>query len=308
MHYLFSAFESISLIMLTPLFIGILRKLKAILRGYQGPILIQPYFDLIKLFQKGRIISNQSSFITQIGPIISFSAAVTSIFFIPVFYTGGEYYLGNIFIIIFLFGTVKLFITLIGLDSASTFGGMGSSRELYISMLVEPIMFLIVAFLYFETKTFNIFKIAIINDNLNKISTPHIVAACAFFLLILAENSRLPVDNPETHLELTMVHEAMILDLSGSDLALMELTSSIKFVAFLTIFINTFFPFGISTTYDFVFIIGGIIFFIVKIIFCLGIVSIIETSISKFRLFRLPELLAAAFSIAIAALILNYFI
>lgn len=307
MHYIFCFVQSFILMLLSPLLIGVLRKLKAFLRGFQGPSLFQMYYDIYKLLLKEKNVSNTSSFITKIGPILSLSAAATSIFFVPVFYAGKENSLGNIFIVIFLFAIMKLFIALIGLDSASTFGGMGSSRELFISAMVEPIIFISIAFLFFETKSINVFCIANINSSLDKFTTPHIIAAVAFFIIILGENTRMPVDNPETHLELTMVHEAMILDLSGIDLALMELASSIKLTVFLTLFINCFIPFGIATNFDFLTIICGIVSYIVKIIISLLLIAFLETSISKFRLFRLPELFACAFAINIVALVLNYF-
>lgn len=307
MHYIFCFIQSFILLLLSPLLIGVLRKLKAFLRGFHGPSIFQMYYDIYKLFSKEKVVSNTSSFVTYLGPILSLSACATSIFFIPVFYAGKETGLGNIFIVIFLFAVMKLFITLIGLDSASAFGGMGSSRELFISAMLEPIIFVSIAFLFFETKSINAFCIANINSNFDKFTTPHIIACVAFFIIILAENTRMPVDNPETHLELTMIHEAMILDLSGSDLALMELASSIKLTVLLTLFINCFIPFGIATSFDFLPIVGGILLYVVKIILCLFIIALLETSISKFRLFRLPELLACAFAINIVALVLNYF-
>lgn len=306
--YFLYIIQSVILIILTPLFMGIIKKLKAFMRGYNGVPLLQIYYDLIKLLGKGRVISKTSSFITKIGPILSLSAAITAAFIVPVFYTNYNNFLGNIFIVIFLLAIVKFINTVIGLDSASTFGGMGSSRELFISMLAEPIMFIIIAFLYAETRSFNIYKITFINANVTKYSVEHIIAAAAFFILLLAENARMPVDNPETHLELTMIHEAMILDISGRNLAFLELSSAIKFMIFLTIFINSFIPFGIATSLSFLLLLKSLIVYIVKLIICLTVISIIETTSAKFRLFKIPEILAAAFSISIVAIAINYFI
>lgn len=299
--------QSILLIALTPLFMGIIKNIKAFIRGYQGVSIFQIYYDCSKLIKKGRVISVNSSFITIIGPVISFAAALTAAFVVPVFYTSYHNYLGNIFIIVFLLGIVKFLNSLIGLDCASTFGGMGSSRELFISMLAEPVMFIIIAFLYLETTKFNVFDIVYANTKVSTYGVGHIIAATAFFILVLAENARMPVDNPETHLELTMVHEAMILDLSGRDLAFVELASGIKLMVFLTIFINCFIPYGMATSLSFALILKSVVFYLIKLLGCFIVISIIETTNAKFRLFRLPEILAAAFSIGIVAISINYF-
>jgi formate hydrogenlyase subunit 4 len=300
--------QSMILIIITPLFIGILKKLKAILRGYKGCSIFQVYYDYQKLFSKGRIRSSNSSFITEIGPLLSLAAAITAAFIIPVFFSNGQTSLGSLFLVIFTISIVKFLNTLIGLDCASTFGGMGSSRELFLSMIAEPAMFVTIMFLYFENKSFNIFSISFNNSGNVSYGIGHILAALSFFILMLTENARLPIDNPETHLELTMIHEAMILDLSGTDLAFVEMASQIKFMIFLTIFINLFMPLGIATTLGMMPILKAIVVYFMKILVVLFVISIIETSMAKSRLFRVPELLSAALSIAIAAISLNYFL
>jgi formate hydrogenlyase subunit 4 len=307
-QYIIYVLQSTILLILTPLFMGLLKKMKAYIRGYSGVPIFQVYYDLQKLFNKGRVLSKHSSFITEIGPIICLTFAMAALFMIPVVYVGGGNYLGNIFIIIFLLAVVKFFNSLLGLDAASTFGGMGSSREMFISMLSEPIMFILIAFLYLETLNFNVFKIAFANSLVSTYDVGHIIAATGFFILVLAENARMPVDNPETHLELTMVHEAMLLDMSGRDLAFLELSSSIKLMVFLTLFINCFIPVGLAAELSLILIAKSIILYFIKLILCLFVISIIETTSAKFRLFRLPEVLAAAFSISIVAIAIRYFI
>ncbi|SMB90790.1 Formate hydrogenlyase subunit 4 [Desulfonispora thiosulfatigenes DSM 11270] len=300
-------FQSILLILFTPLFIAILKKFKAFLRGYKGIPILQIYFDLIKLFRKGRFISDSSSFITLLTPVLSFAAAITTAFLIPVFYTLPHNYFGHIFMIFFLLSIMKFLNVLLGLDCASGFGDLGASREMFISTLAEPVVFLIITFLYFQTNSFNFFEIAHINNTLNNYTVAHIMTGIAFLIVILAENARVPVDNPETHLELTMIHEAMVLDLSGSDLALIEYSSYLKFIIFLTLFINGFIPFGIAESLSIASIFKGMLFFSLKLISILFIIAILETSMAKFRLFRVPELLASAFSVAMVALTINYF-
>lgn len=285
---------------------GILKKMKAILRGYKGSSIIQPYYDLRKLFKKGRVISNRSSFITSIGPIVILSATITTTFFIPIIYTTMEETIGNLFILIFAFGIVKIFTVLIGLDSGSTFGGMGSSRESFISMMAEPLTLFLITFLYIETKDFNIFHIAFINSGIVHYSASHLIAMVTFAICILAENARIPFDNPETHLELTMMHEAMILDLSGSDLAYVELSSYIKLVVYIIILINGFIPSGIATTFTAFALLIGLITFILKLLACLLGIAILETTVAKSRLFRGAELFPGTISLAIIAITLIY--
>lgn len=307
-QYIVYFIQSLILILLTPLCMGIVRNVKAFIRGYTGASLLQPYYDLAKLFRKGRVVSTTSSFITQIAPVISFAAVVVIMFVIPVFYTGNNSSFGNLFVVIFLMSIIKFANVLVGLDCASTFGGMGSSRELFISMFAEPVMFVIIAFLYIETKSFNIFHITAVNAAASNYSVAHIIGALAFFILLIAENARMPVDNPETHLELTMIHEAMILDLSGRDLALVELSSYMKLVAYITILISCFCPFGIAQTVSFIAILKGMILYFIKLTVCLIAISLNETLYAKFRLFRIPEILAAAFSMGIVAVAINFFI
>lgn len=301
-----SFIQSLILIVIAPIFIGILKRMKAIIRGYEGAPIFQPYYDIKRLVSKGRVISKSSSFITQIGPTIILASAVLSAFLVPVIWVNSKALIGNIFIIIFVMTIIKFFTTLIGLDCASTFGGMGSSRELFVSMFAEPVGFLIVAFLYFETRSFNIQDIAVINSGNQSLSTAHIIAAFGFSIWLIAENARMPVDNPETHLELTMIHEAMILDISGRDLAYIELGSYVKFIVFLTIFINGFLPFGIATSLTLIALIKAVALFVIKMLIVLFIIALIETTMAKFRLFRVPELISVSFSFTLAAISILY--
>ncbi|MBU3200015.1 NADH-quinone oxidoreductase subunit H [Clostridium estertheticum] len=298
--------QSLLIIVLSPLFIGILKKMKATLRGSIGSSVIQPYYDLSKLLKKGRIISNRSSFITTIGPIVILAATITTAFFVPVFYTSMEQSIGNLFILMFSFGIVKMFTVLIGLDSSSTFGGMGSSRESFISMMAEPLILFLMIFLYIETNDFNIFHISFINSKIVHYDTAHLITMVTFIVAILAENARIPFDNPETHLELTMMHEAMILDLSGSDLAYVELSSHIKLIVYLIVLINCFVPIGIATSLTVSAILIGLVTFIFKLLICLLGIAIIETTFAKSRLFRGAELFPAMISLGIVAITLIY--
>lgn len=301
--------QSFLILALTPLFSGILKKMKAYLRGYKGPSIFQVYYNYGKLFNKNCIRSSNSSFITNIGPLVALSASITVAFMIPVFFSNSNTVIGNLFIIVFMLGYVKFFNTLIGLECSSTFGGMGSSRELFLSMLAEPVVFAIIMYLYLENKSFNIFTISALNATSNNIfDIGNILALIAFLIILMVENARLPIDNPETHLELTMIHEAMILDLSGRDLLFVELASNIKFTLFITLFINIFFPVGLALVISPIMLLQSVLFFLAKYLLVLFIIAFIEIMMAKSRLFRTPDLIAAAFSIVIAAIALNYFV
>ncbi|MBK5252004.1 MAG: NADH-quinone oxidoreductase subunit H [Peptostreptococcaceae bacterium] len=307
-YYLFNILQGIILILLSPIFSGILKKMKAFMRGYKGPGVFQVYYDLVKLFNKETIRSGKSSFITEIGPLLAISISLTCAFMIPVFFCGASSLVGNLIVIVFLLGGIKLFNTLFGLDSSSTFGGMGTSRELFLSMLAEPVMFLIIMFLYFQYETFNIFEISAKNSLAISLSVGDILAFVSFFIVLVVENARLPIDNPETHLELTMIHEAMVLDLSGRDLALVELASMIKFTIFIAMIVNIFFPIGIATSLSLLLIAEAAILFLAKVFIILFVIAIIEVLIAKSRLFRAPDLIAVSFSLIIAAISFSRFI
>lgn len=307
MNYILANFaQAFFVVALTPLFSGILSNLKANLRGYSGPSIFQIYYEYIKLFSRSRIRSKHSSFITSIGPVLALSATITVAFMVPVLFTNSQAHLGNMFIIVFMLGYVKFFNTLIGLECSSTFGGMGSSRELFLSMLAEPVMFAIITFLYLENGTFNVFKISALNAVKSPFEVGNILALIAFFIILIVENTRLPVDNPETHLELTMIHEAMILDLSGRDLLFIEVASNLKFVLFITLFVNIFFPVGLAVIPSFVTLLWSSLFYFLKVTIVLSAIALIEIMMAKSRLFRSPELIAAAFSIVIAAIALGH--
>ena len=308
-HNLTNIFQGMILIILSPLFMGTLNKIKALMRGYKGPSVLQVYYDLSKLSKKDTIRSGRSSFVTEYGPVMALSVAVTCSFMIPVIFVGSKNSLGNLILIVFLLGGIKLANALIGLDSSSTFGGMGTSRELFLSMLAEPVMFLIIMYLYFQYGTLNIFEISLNNLHMSTTTTAgDILAFVSFFIVLIVENARLPIDNPETHLELTMIHEAMVLDLSGRDLLLIELASMIKFTIFITMIVNIFIPFGISTSFAMPMIVEAAGLFLAKVFVVLFVIAMIEVLIAKSRLFRAPDLIAVSFSLIIAAISFSRFI
>lgn len=241
------------LILLAPLVSGLIAKVKNNLRLRQGQGIFQPYQNLWKLFGKEEIIPENSSWIFRVTPFVVLAASVTALFFLT----------GNLLAILFILALGRFFLALAALDAGSSFGGMGSSREMFISSLVEPAACLVIFTLYLTPGP--------------AWSFAHLCAGIALLVVVLAETSRLPVDNQETHLELTMVHEAMLLDYSGPSLGLLELSAQIKQLLWLSLLASiisplTLLPFGIT--------------FLV-IIFA---VALIEVGIAKYRLFKVPNL------------------
>ncbi len=299
--YLLSIFL---MILLSPVLLSFIKMLKMFM-FYKKPIsLWQGYRDISKLLTKEVLISKESSSITKIAPFLVLSPLLLVLFFLPPV-AKGEYYVSFVdaFTITGLISLSTFFLMLLGLDSASSFGGLGSSREAFISALVEPAMILTLFSVSMMANTLGLNQAGV---NLsNHFPFEHmasfIFAGISFFILLIAENGRIPVDNPETHLELTMVHEAMILDISGFYLVLIELASSIKFMIFASLFASLFIPFGLQLP-----IFLAILFFIIKIFFIAAIVAILEVNTAKLRLFKIPNLLGIAIVFSFLSLITFY--
>lgn len=292
------------LIFLAPLLSSSILAFKMVLL-FKKPISIwQGYKNLTKLMQKETIISAETSQITKIAPFLVLSPLLVVMFFLPPMISDA-YFVGFVdaFTITGLLSLSTFFLMLLGLDSASSFGGMGSSREAFISALVEPAMVL------------TIFSVSMMAGDLGVASASlklslhfpmqhaasFVFAGISFFILLIAENGRIPVDNPQTHLELTMIHEAMILDISGVYLALIELASSIKFMIFASLFVSLFVPFGLEFSAPF-----AILIFIIKLFGVSLIVAFLEVNTAKLRLFKVPNLLGIAIVFSFLSLITFY--
>lgn len=296
------------IIVLSPLLTGIIRKTKARTQKRIGASVLQPYYDILKLIRKDEVVSDQSSWIFRACPWVNFAAITTAAFFIPVFLVYTPFGLvGDLLLVIGLFALARFFTMLAGLDVASSFGGLGSSREMMISMLLEPALFLsifVVAITYGGTNLSTL-----ISASANSSFLPHpqiIFAAIGMFIIILGETGRLPFDNPATHLELTMVHEAMILEYSGKSLALMEWSQSIKQIILFTLMVNIFIPWGISTSTFVLTLAFGFLMFVAKISLFAIFAAFLESSVAKWRLFRIPDLTAIAIASSMIGIVFCY--
>lgn len=272
---------------IAPLLSGIIKKIKNNIRMRKGPGILQPYYNLAKLFAKDEVISENSSWIFRATPYIVFGAFTCALLFVPLGNALNPFnYAGDLLTIIFLMALGRFFLALAGIDTGSAFGGMGSSREMFISSLIEPVT---IVSLFAVCANFASTNPGIIAAG-HSVRFSSIVAGISFAMAIIAETSRIPVDNQETHLELTMIHEAMVLEYSGRSLALIELASYIKQIIFFMILANVVFPVGILA---------------LKLLIISVAIGLIEISIAKMRLFRAVDYITFAFVLSIVALVIS---
>lgn len=276
--------QLILFIAIAPFFSGVITVIKNNIRMRRGQSVFQPYHNLFKLFLKGEVISRDSSWIFRITPFIVISSALTGTLLIPFLINPSPArYMGDFLGLIFIFSLGRFFLALAALDAGSAFGGMGSSREMFISSLAEPVMLLAVFSVSLHSGSTDISAFS----GMHAVTVSYIVTAAALFIVMIAETSRIPVDNQETHLELTMVHEAMVLEYSGRPLALIEAASYIKQMIFF-------------------FIIGQLVFPAIMplgIVIVAFMVALVEVTIAKMRLFRVPDLLVLGFALGVIAVV-----
>lgn len=287
----FIILQLILFLLAAPLLSGLISKIKNNIRMRRGQSIFQPYYNLVKLFSKEEVVAQTASWIFKVTPFIVFSAMLTAAILIPVFIFSPMHQMGDFLVLIFIFALGRFFMALAALDTGSSFGGMGSSREMFISSLVEPALCLAVfsIFLQFGSTDISVFSGG------HPASICSFVAAIVLFLITLVETSRIPVDNQETHLELTMVHEAMVLEYSGRSLALIEWAAQIKQMILFLLIVKIVFP------VDFV----GFWFFwyLVRIIIIVIAVALVEVSVAKMRLFRVADFLGFAFVLGVIAVV-----
>lgn len=289
---------------LAPLFLGIVRKIKAHFQNRKGASIFRPYRDLWKLFHKDEVISEYASWIFHFAPYLIFAVTVIVGASIPLFST---YFANNLLsdflVIVYLIALSTFFLALSGLDVGSAFGGFGSSREMTLAALTEGGFIFSLLALSFLAHSTNLFSISASVASLSLLDfTPVILAFVAFVIVMLSETAHFPFDNPATHLELTMVHEAMILEYSGKRLALIEWAAASKFLIFLSLGANLFFPWGLTMRLGLGTIVLALGIFLLKVLVLTIFVAVLESSIAKFRFFRLPDLLFIAFILSAMAI------
>jgi formate hydrogenlyase subunit 4 len=301
--------QTVLLLVLSPLVSGCIKNWKAKLQNRCGPRIWQPYFDVLKFLRKDMVVSEHASWVFSMAPYVVFITSLLVGLMVPIVTVPAPLGLfGGALAVIGLLALGRFFLALGGLDPASAFGGMGSSREMTLSAIAEPALVLAIFTVAITAGSTDLSRIvaATHGSNLKLLNPAHLMAFAAFFIVLLAETGRVPVDNPATHLELTMIHEAMLLEYSGRYLAFMEWGASIKQLVLMALLVNIFLPAGLAADGSAASLALAVAVFLLKIFVLSGAVVLVETVNAKLRLFRVPDLLSAAFVLATLALLSTF--
>jgi formate hydrogenlyase subunit 4 len=289
-----------------PILVGAMRKVRCRLEGRVGPPILQPLFDIRKLFRKERIRPDQATWIFPLAPVVLVATVAVAAVLTPLATTHPAFGTGSdLFVLVYLFLVGSTLLALAGMDAGTAFGGMGSSRAVTIGALAEPALLVTILALAAGAHSSNL--PAIVRATLvdpGSVATPQrLFALGSLLIVIVAETGRLPVDNPATHLELTMVHEAMVLEYAGPDLALVTVGEAMRLTLLLGVFVNLVAPWGVATTTQLSSIAIGVVSLVAKVAFVGVVLAVFEVSMAKVRLFRIPELLAGAFVLALLGVV-----
>lgn len=301
--------QMLVVLLLAPLLIGFMRKVKARLLRRQGPSVIQPYRDLVRLMRKEVVLADNASWLFRVTPYLIFAATWVAAALVPTFATGLEFsWTADLIVIVALLGSARFFQALAGMDVGTSFGGLGASREVMIASLAEPAMLLIVFSLALVAGATQLSTVAAF------MGSPQVglrvslgMSLIALVMVAIAENARIPVDNPATHLELTMVHEAMILEYSGRHLAMIELATFLKLLLYMSLISCVFLPWGLDN--------GGmgakslaigVVTYLGKLTVLAILLAVFETAVAKMRVFRVPDFLGAALMLALLGTLLLF--
>ncbi len=307
-----AAMQVVGVLAVAPFVVGGMRQVRALLEGRAGGGIGQPWRDLRKQLRKQQITPRGTTMVFALAPAVVAGSTLLIAAIVPLIAVGSPLDpaadLFGVVGLLFL-GTVAL--TLAGLDTGTAFGGMGSSREITIAALVEPTILLAVFALSVPGGSANLAAIvSATTQNPAQVLAPgSVMAFVALSIVIIAESGRLPVDNPSTHLEVTMIHEAMVLEYSGPKLALVEWASGMRLTVMLALMANMFLPWGIAgADPSLVAVVLGVVAVTLKVAVLAGVLAAVEVFIAKLRLFRVPELLAGSFLLALLAVTASYFL
>ena len=296
-------------LLLAPLLTGYVRKIKARLLRRQGPDLIQPYRDLHKLLRKEVVLADNASWVFRTAPYLIFATTWVAAALVPTFATGLVFSpAGDLIAIVALLGSARFMLALAGLDVGTSFGGIGSSREMMIASLAEPALLMIAFTLSLLAGSTQLSSVATFMHSQGVgLRVSAAMALVGLVMVAIAENARIPVDNPATHLELTMVHEAMILEYSGRHLAVIEAAASLKLLLYLSIIGCVFAPWGIAVAgQGFAAYAASLPVYVIKLAAGGFMLAVFETVIAKMRVFRVSEFLGAALMLGLLAALLLF--
>jgi formate hydrogenlyase subunit 4 len=296
-------------LVVAPLMLGVTRKVKARLLRRIGPDVWQPYRDLWKLLHKEAVLAHNASWIYRSAPYLMFALTWVAAALVPTYATNLLFsWSADLIAVVALMASARFTLALAGMDVGTAFGGIGSSREMLIASLAEPAMLLVaftVALLIGTTQLSTIATSFVVAPVGLRVSLA--LALFAFVFVAIAENARIPIDNPATHLELTMVHEAMVLEYSGRHLAMIEATAALKLVLYFSLIACLFVPFGMATgEKSFLALSAGVVSYLLKLLALAVLLPIGETTVAKMRVFRYPVFLGGAFAAAALAVFLLF--
>jgi formate hydrogenlyase subunit 4 len=301
--------EMLVVLLVAPLLAGYVRKVKALLVGRRGPPLVQPYRDLLRLLRKEAVLAHSASWVFRVTPYLVFAATWVAAALVPTFATGLLFsYAADMIAIVALLASARFMLALAGLDVGTSFGGIGSSREMMIASLAEPAMLMVVFTVALLAGSTQLSSIAAFMQGPNVgLRVSLALALVALIMVAVAENGRIPVDNPATHLELTMVHEAMTLEYSGRHLAMIEAASFIKLLLYVSVIACIFVPWGLAVSgQGLAAYVGGFAAYLAKLAVGGFLLALFETAIAKMRVFRVSDFLGAALMLGVLATLLLF--
>lgn len=301
-----SVLQTLLVIAVAPLVRGLIARLKARIQNRRGASVWRPYADLWKLFRKEDLEAASASAIFRLAPRVVFAATVAAAAFVPVLQAeAGLAFAGDFLLVIYLLAASRFFLSLGAMDGGSAFGGMGASREALVSTLAEAPLVLVLAAVSIESRATSLSGIAhwALQQDPTRLSAVHALALGALALVAIAETGRIPVDNPATHLELTMIHEAMVLEYSGPSLAWIEWASSIKLSVVLALLIALFAPWGMAASATTVGVLIGVAAFGMKLAVFAVAIALLESGIAKLRMYLVPDFLGVATALSILAVV-----
>lgn len=300
-------FSIVLALALAPLLTGWLNQCRAWLQNRGAPPLLQPYYTLHKLFHKDVVLAHGASALFRAAPFIVFGCMVLACAIIPSLSTDLPFApAADALALVGVFGLARVFIALAGMDVGTSFGTLGGRREMLVGFLAEPALLMVIFTMAMIAQSTSVATIVETLAHRELVIYPSIAfAGIAFTMVSFAENARVPVDNPATHLELTMIHEAMILEYSGRHLALIEWAASLKLYAYSCLGLALFFPWGIAERDNFLALLAALPLLLVKLAIGGALVALIETVSAKMRIFRAPEFLGTAFLLAVLGLLVR---
>ncbi|WP_442755675.1 respiratory chain complex I subunit 1 family protein [Methylocystis sp. JAN1] len=291
-----------------PVLIGLTRKVKARLLRRRGPPLLQPWYDLLRLLRKEVVLAEDASWLYRAAPYIIFATTWVAASLVPTFATGLMFsWTADLIALAALLGAGRFFLALAGMDVGTSFGGIGSSREMMFGSLAEPATIMIAFIVSLIAGSTQLSEVAAYMASDFALRVSVLFALIGLLIVAIAENGRIPVDNPATHLELTMVHEAMILEYSGRHLAVIELASALKLLLYVSLIGCVFFPFGLASHDGTLKDMGyGVLFYVAKLAIAGSLLAVFEVSTAKMRVFRVPEFLGAALMLGLLGSLLVF--